>query len=289
MVALGVLYGTSWALAGITFNGGPDPNGVDWIITQEAGWFSAPQIKTARVDKPAARGALIGNEYRGARVISLSGEMAAPDVMTLRKAQRQLTGICPLPQSLYPIVSAEEDGMGRSAMVKLDGSIITTPKSLTTAIFSVQLVAPDPRLLSTSLKTISAVLTSPGSGGVTYPVTYPVSYGVAGLPPAVSMFNAGTADSDMLITFQGPLTAPQLYNVDTGDYIGYTQNLAAGDVVVIDTAAGSVTFNGSQFRVNLALSQWPVITAGDVLNFSFRTGNSADTGSVSVTYTDSYF
>jgi hypothetical protein len=289
LVDLSQLYGTSWSLGGIIFNGGPDSNGVDWIVTEEAGWFSAPQIKTARVDKPSARGSLIGNEYRGSRVITLSGEMAAPNVSTLRAAQRQVLGICPSPQSLYPIVGAEEDGTSLSAMVKLDGSIITRPKSLTTATFSVQLVAPDPRRLSTSVRSSTATLSNPGSGGVTYPVTYPVNYGVPGIPAAVSMSNNGTADSDFTITFQGPLTAPILYNVATGDYIGYTQNLVAGDVVAIDTSSGSVMFNGSPFRVNLVLTQWPVIPAGGTLNLSFRSGNPADTGSVAVNFTDSYF
>lgn len=289
MVALNVLYGTSWTIGGITLNGGIDSNGVDWIVTQEAGWFSAPQIKTARVDKPSARGAVIGNEYRGARVIALSGEMAAPDVVTLRQAQRQLLGICPSPKALYPIVSAEEDGMSLTANVKLDGSITTQPKSATTSIFSIQLVSPDPRRLSTSTKTSFAVLSSPGSGGVTYPVTYPVNYGTPGLPAAVSMTNNGTADSDMVIVFQGPLTTPYLYNVATGDYIGYNQTLATGDVVSIDTSSGQVTFNGSQFRINLALSMWPVIPAGGMLNMAFRTSNPADSGNCTITYTDSYF
>lgn len=289
MTALALLYGTSFSIGGITLNGGPDVNGVDWIVTLETGWFAAPQIKTARVDKPAARGAVIGNEYRGARVIAISGEMCAPDVSTLRQSQRQLLGICPSPKALYPLVAAEEDGTTLTASVKLDGSIITQPKSLTTATFSLQLVSPDPRRFSTSTKTSSATLTSPGSGGVTYAVTYPVSYGTPGVPSAVTMTNQGTADSDMLIVFQGPLSAPLLYNVATGDYIGYTQNLAAGDVVSIDTSSGAVLFNGSQFRVNLTLSQWPVIPAGGTLNMAFRTSNPADTGTCTITYTDSYF
>jgi hypothetical protein len=289
LVALSTLYGTSWSLAGITFNGGPDSNGVDWIVTQESGWFAAPQIKTSRVDKPAARGSLIGNEYRGSRVIALSGEIAAPDVPTLRASQRKLLGICPSPQSLYQITGAEEDGTSLYAMVKLDGSIVTQPKSWSTATFSLQLVAPDPRRISTATKSSYAILSSPGSSGVSYPVSYPVSYGVPGLPAAVAMTNNGTADADMVITFQGPLTAPLLYNVTTGDYIGYSQTLAAGDVVTIDTSSGSVSFNGSQFRVNLVITTWPVIPAMGSLSMAFRTGNPADTGNVTVTYADSYF
>ena len=49
----------------------------------------------------------------------------------------------------------------------------------------------------------------------------------------------------MILTITGPLTTPAVYRQDTGDVLEINAVLAASDVAVIDTLAGTVTMNGS--------------------------------------------
>src|SRR5215472_6612204 len=187
-------YGCQFLIGGITINGSTDANGCDWLLTKETGWFGSPAIKTARVDKPAARGVFRGNEFRGGRVMTLEGNLGAPTVTALRNACRTLLGICPDPHLQYPLTVIEESGLSLYANVVLDGEILITPVSALSVDFSIQLVAPDPRKWNTTGKTFTVLLASGGSGGVSYPVAYPVNYGLPGQPGAVALTNNGSAD-----------------------------------------------------------------------------------------------
>lgn len=49
--------------------------------------------------------------------------------------------------------------------------------------------------------------------------------------------------------FRGPVTRPSLTCLESGDAIEYDITLAAGDELVIDTAEGTVTLNGTASRL----------------------------------------
>lgn len=282
-------YGSQFIIGGITINGSTDANGCDWILTKESGWFGSPAIKTARTDKPAARGLFRGNEFRGGRVMTLEGTLSAPNVNTLRAAQRTLGGICPDPHAQYPLTVIEESGYSSYANVALDGEILTTPISALSVDFSIQLVAPDPRKFSSNPTTLSTLLASGGSGGVTYPVTYPVSYGVPGVPGALRLTNNGTADADPLCVFKGPLTNPYVVRADTGDTVTYNGALSATDTVVIDFDTGNVTLNGVNRRPLVSALNWFSIPANSSISMLFRSANPSDTGTLSVTFGDTSY
>lgn len=288
-----LIYGPKWSVGGITFNDSTDAFGCDWILTSGSGWFGKPAPKAVRADKPASRGAYAGDEFPGARVVSLGGTLAAPDISTLRDAITRLTGICESSSQLYPLQCTDETGLQLTSQVRLDGEIITDPVAARSVAFSLQLYAPDPRKLSSNTKTSFSTLATPGTGGVSYSpgVNYNpgVNYGVPGTPGAVSATNAGNAPADMVITFTGPLTNPSLYNFATSDYITYTGVIAAGTTVVINTQTGSVISGNASRRNLLSVSKWPVIPAKGTLNLAFQTGNPSDTGNVSISYTDTYY
>lgn len=282
-------YGSQFIIGGITINGSTDANGCDWILTKETGWFGSPAIKTARTDKPAARGLYRGNEFRGGRVMSLEGTVSAPNVNALRAAQRAVAGICPDPHAQYPLTVIEESGYSSYANVALDGEILTTPVSALSVTFSIQLVAPDPRKFSSNPTTLSTLLASGGSGGVMYPVTYPVSYGVPGVPGALQLTNHGTADADPLCVLKGPLTSPLLIRGDTGDTVTYNGTLSATDTLVIDFNTGNVTLNGVNRRSLVSALNWFSIPANSSISLLFRSANTSDTGTLSVTFGDTSY
>jgi hypothetical protein len=278
-----VTYGCQFTIGGITINGSTDSTGCDWVLTSETGWFASPAIKTARVDKPAARGTFRGNEFRGARVIVLQCTVSAPTVAALRAAEYRALGICPNPHLQYPLTVVDETGLSLYANVVLDGEILITPISWSSATVSIQLVAPDPRKFSSNPTVVSVLLASAGTGGIAYPVAYPVSYGTPGLPGAVVLTNTGSADSDPTVTLTGPLTNPSLIRADTGDTVTYLGTLLATDTLVIDFGAGSAMLNGINRR-SLLSAGWFTIPGYSSITMLFRTTNIADTGSMSVSY-----
>lgn len=281
-------YGCQFLLGGLTINGSTDTNGCDWILTKESGWFASPAIKTARVDKPASRGVFRGNEFRGGRVMTLEGVLAAPNVATLRNAIRTLLGICPSPRSQYPLTVIEETGLSLYANVVLDGEILTTPISATSVTFSIQLVSPDPRKFASVASTVSVPLASGGSGGVTYPTTYPVDYGIPGYSGSVALTNGGSADADPLFVFTGPLTTPSVTRADTGETVTYNGTLLATDTLTIDSATGVVLLGGVNRR-GLVAANWFAVPGNSSITVLFRSTSPADTGLLSVTVADTSY
>jgi hypothetical protein len=283
------VYGPQVSVGGVTFNKGPDVNGVEWIISEESGWYSTAGIKTTRAEKSSALGVVRMLEYKGGRSIAFNGTILAPGIGLLRRAQDQLLGVCPLPDVLYPVQVTDESGVTYTANVAIDGQIITKALSAFSVAFSLQLFAPDPRRFGTQ-RTATVFPGTTSTGGVTYPVTYPVSYGAPGNTGSATLTNAGTAYADIMFTLVGPLTKPVIRNNGTGDQLTYNGNIPSGATVVINTASGSVLYNGStNYRALLTANQWFSIPAGGTIGVAFSTSNSGDAGYLGITYSDSYY
>lgn len=83
-------------------------------------------------------------------------------------------------------------------------------------------------------------------------LSWPLDFGEPGSTGRMSVVNAGSADTHPVIEFRGPVTMPSLTNTATGDVLEYDLPLAAGDVLVVDTLAGTVTLNGTASRLGTA-------------------------------------
>lgn len=283
------VYGPQVSVGGLSFNVGPDSNGVEWIVSDEAGWYSTAGIKATRAEKSSALGVIRMMEYKGGRSIAFNGVIAAPSAATLRRAIDQLLGVCPDPGTLYPLTVTDEAGVSYTAYVCIDGQILTKALSAFTVSFSLQLFAPDPRRFGPQ-HTIALTQGITSTGGVTYPVTYPVSYGSPGNTGAATLTSVGTAYSDLVFTLTGSLTTPVIRNATTGDSLTYNGTIPAGGNVVIDTAAGSVLYGGStNYRALLSPNQWFTLPAGGSIVINLTTSNPSDTGGLSIAWRDSYY
>lgn len=283
------VYGPQVSVGGVTFNRGPDANGVEWLISEEGGWYSTAGIKTTRAEKSSALGVVRMLEYKGGRSIAFNGVINAPNIGLLRRAQDQLLGVCPLPDVLYPVTVTDEGGVTYTANVAIDGQIITKALSAFSVAFSLQLFAPDPRRFGPA-HTVSVSPVTTSTGGVTYAVSYPVGYGNPGNTGSVTLSNVGTAYADITFTLNGPLSNPVIRNTGSGDRLSYSGTIPAGSTVVINTAAGSVLYNGStNYRSLLTANQWFTIPAGGTVAVALSSSSAADTGSMSITYNDSYY
>jgi hypothetical protein len=302
-----VLYGSQFVIDGQQLNGGLDSSGIEWTLTNESGWFQSPPIKQSRADRPTSRGGSVGNEYKGARVIALGGEMTAPSVSALRQAERLLFGLCSAPDQLYPLTVTEEDGLVLTANVKLDGPILTAPKSWQTAIWTMQLYAPDSRKFAVST-TNTTPLASSGGGGVQWrgaagttgvqwqgptPGTTGTRWGPLGSSGTITLDNrAGTAPADVVATFtpvSEDLPSPSIVNALTGETVTYGPTLHVGDILVVNCATGSVLVNGANQRPNLTRADFFEVPKGTQLPVRFQASGSAPTALMTVSISPAYY
>lgn len=89
---------------------------------------------------------------------------------------------------------------------------------------------------------------APGATGL----EWPLAFGEPGSTGGLSVTNVGDAPAHPVIEFRGPVSRPSVTNLATGDVLEYDLPLAAGDVLVVDTRAGTVTLNGAASRLYTA-------------------------------------
>jgi len=118
--------------------------------------------------------------------------------------------------------------------------------------FTLQWRCPDPMRYG-AWTSVTAGIEAPVAGLV-YPVTYPVTYPAQTPSGQLSVFNPGNAQAPALITLSGPLgNSPGVSCVTSGAQVRFGFALAAGDVLVVDTAQGAAFLNG-EFRSPLTAS-----------------------------------
>lgn len=111
-------------------------------------------------------------------------------------------------------------------------------------LWSVPLLAADPRIYSDVLKTGSYV-PGTGSGGMTFPLAFPLSFSGSS-STELTIENDGTFETPPVWTITGPAVNPQIVNDTTGEVIATTGlTLLATDTLVIDVAARTATIDGT--------------------------------------------
>ncbi|MET7811787.1 hypothetical protein ABZT26_13115 [Streptomyces sp. NPDC005395] len=126
-------------------------------------------------------------------------------------------------------------------------------------------------------------------------LAWPLDFGTPGSTGRMTVVNTGTAETHPVVEFRGPVTAPSLTNVTTGDVLEYDLPLADGDRLVVDTLAGTVVLNGTASRLYTATSRSVpertfVIPPGtNPLSFRAAPGSTDPAASVVVRYRAAYW
>lgn len=135
----------------------------------------------------------------------------------------------------------------------------------------------------------SSLLISVAAGSL----TWPLDFGTPGSTGNVSVINGGDAATHPVVEFRGPVERPSLTNVATGDVLEYDMPLAEGDVLTIDTAAGTVTLNATASRLYTVTSRsvpeqsWTLPPGPAQLQFRAAAGD--PTASVTVRHRAAYW
>jgi hypothetical protein len=218
------------------------------------GWEDIPDFDTSDADRPTAHGTWPGSRYAKPRKVSgqiwiLPDSAGAATVSTVRALRR--------------VLSLSDDE--RWLSVRLHGEILTTrarvsqrvmPTDRTYALqgvarAAVQWQADDPRRYAVTEQTITTGPPQP-EPGLTWPLVWPLDWGQASVTGDVNALNDGSAPTQPVITFRGPCTTPSVTEQVSGRQLRYNIALAATDELVVDTAAGTVTLNGTASRLDTA-------------------------------------
>lgn len=252
------------------------------LLLEEVTGFDSPNVRQNLADLPEQDGQAAGDFFYGARPITFKGKIVASTAAsrntTVLQLQRALRG-------LRGDVTIKSQAAGLEAMqttARFD-NLRLAPGFIKD--FSISMICPDPVLYSQTLYSQSGT-GSVATSGAAWPVAWPASWGGGtGATVTVSATNAGNYDSHPVLTITGPISNPWVRNAVTGDVL-YIDNvtLAAGEYVVVDTSAKTVTKNdGSNLysRIRFPDSSWlTMIPAANV--FELRSGGSASTATLQV-------
>lgn len=172
----------------------------------------------------------------------------------------------PFPVEPGEVVTFTADALPNGARVQLnwfnpEGEYLDTSDAaqIVTAVAPATAAGVTPLMYWTAVPTPATVplgpsrLLIPGLGAEG--MTWPLNFGAPGSTGALTARNTGTAPAHPVVEFRGPVSMPSLTNLATGDVLEYGLDLAAGDVLVVDTAEGTVTLNATTSRLYTATSR----------------------------------
>ncbi|MFJ2162357.1 phage distal tail protein [Streptomyces sp. NPDC087856] len=255
-----------------------DDDGVDWRLQTLEGWDSS-EVRAEYTDRESDHGSWASPVYLGSRPITLGGTIAAPSQELLEEAMENLRAAAGLDDTLLTVWETTP----KQAIVRRSGKPLMQYLTDTRATYSVMVTAADPRRYSTTLSSGTTALPS-ASGGLTPPATFPVTFSATTVAGSIAAVNAGKFETRPLLTITGPVVSPAvsaLYPDGSVRQLLYSLDLAAGDVLVIDTDARTVVLNGavSRRRFLTVAGDWPIIPAQTQVTYRFSspTYNAAPT------------
>jgi hypothetical protein len=254
------------AAPAVIFNAA-DSSGVMWFCEEPAGWDS-PSVVTPMDRKQYGHGAYAGEPYFEERTLAFSGAFAAPSHEAAVAARTRLLGAI-----LGDLVNGTtythlDESPARSMYVLPVGTPHVPFVDDRLVTFTFTLIAADPFKYGPSAVYGPARLPSAtGNPGRSYPRVYPVRYGALGALATgqpITVPNGGDTAAEAVYTITGPVPQPYV-TFSSGLFFGLALTLAATDVLVVDTAAGTVEVNGvNRQDALMADSTFPLIPSGGI-------------------------
>lgn len=264
----------------ISIGTGPDANGISWIWQEIKGWDS-PDVAGQVVQRSGDHGGYPAPQFYAARIITVTIMATAPTQALRDYARSLFQQIIPVgitPGDLAMLVYNEP--VPKQAQIRRSGKIPEQYPSLTDAIFTANLVAPDPRKYSTTRNTVTAYMAG-GAGGGSMVVPFTVPFSLApGLPPGTATcVNGGTFETRPQVLIRGPVNGPVITNVTYNRSVSFSQvSLGAGDSLLVDLDAMCGFFDGGAYRTADLSSAWwtlwPGVNVIDVGGVSVGSGAS---------------
>lgn len=259
---------TGYWTGGITYNpplsapidlelGAQDGNGTNWVIISVQG-MDGPATAGGVVQRAGDHGAYATPAYYAARTLTLTVQATALS-QALRDVARATMGAA-VPVSELATLRIDEP-IPKQMLVRRSGPMPEAYPTLADVVFTVGLIAPDPRKYSTLLQTVTVAQGFPAAG-LAPPLTPPFTLPGGAPPMSAPLTNNGSFETRPVITISGPISGPAVVNQTTGQQVSFTALvLAATDVLVVDLLNEKATLNGV-FRTADLSSSWWVLQPG---------------------------
>ncbi|MFI6979308.1 phage distal tail protein [Embleya sp. NPDC050154] len=273
---------------GLTF--GP---GSRYHVTEVAGVDDLPALRLQDVARVGDHGDYLGTDYAEPRHPTLSLGLRGDDADELRglvQALKRATGVGATGPLVFVDWGVQVEARLRRRSIPYDAQALWR---LGTA--ALEWVCPDPRVYEITERSATTGLPVAEAGiqwgtgpeGLDWG-TGPegLDWGSAGSTGGVSVVNSGDAPTHPTIEFGGPVTRPSITNLATGDVLEYDIALGVGDLLVVDTAAGTVRLGGQDRLHTITARSVPETTfvlAPGTSDLAFRADDSGPTsGTVTV-------
>ena len=206
-------YQPSWAASPFVISfGATDSNGITWMWQGITGWDSPPTAGTGVIQRSADHGGWPAPQFYGPRIITLTVMASAPSQALRDYARALLEQVVPPGGTAGDLAVLQyNEPVPKTALVRRNsGAQITeTYPTLSDVVFSIPLVAPDPRKYAVPPQSAGLVIPAPSSNPLTLPFSLPVSF-PGNIPPsstAVTAYNTGTFETRPTLTVTGPITS----------------------------------------------------------------------------------
>jgi len=210
-----------------------DVNGTAWLWQKITGWDGPPVQGAGVIPRSGDHGAWASPQYYAARALTLTATASAQS-QALRDVARAML------QQAVPVsdlaVLRYDEPVPKQCLVRRSGALTEAYPTLADVTFTIGLIAPDMRKYGTIQKSLLVTQVPPGAGGgMVVPFTVPFTLDAAPPPGAAYCVNAGNFGSPPIVVITGPVSAPQLANVTTGQTVSWSQlTLPAGQTLTVD-------------------------------------------------------
>ncbi|MFI5985035.1 hypothetical protein ACIBEA_29740 [Streptomyces sp. NPDC051555] len=243
-----------------------DDSGVDWVVTDVKGWGS-PGVRAESSQRQSDHGGWPSKVYLDPRPITIEGSIEAPTEADRDAAVEQLIAAVSLDDTTLTVAETTP----KQVTVRRSGEPLILLEGPYGATYSVLVTAYDPRRYSTTLQSASTGLPST-TGGLVLPIVLPITITATTVSGTITLANAGSIGTRPTLTITGPLPSFVIVAARPDGTITqqtYTDALGAGDVLVIDSAARTVTLNGSVSRRRYLSGSWLEIPPNSSVSLSW--------------------
>jgi hypothetical protein len=225
------------ALAGLDIDlGQVDSNGTAWLWQSITGWDSPPVQGSGVIPRSGDHGAWPSPQYYAARTLTLTATASAVSQALRDVARAQLQQAVPVGSDGNLAVLRYDEPVPKQALVRRSGQVTEKYPTLCDVTFTIGLVAPDPRKYGTIQKQLPIIpAASGGGGGLVVPFTVPFTLDPGPPPSEGYCTNAGNFNSPPVVVITGPVDAPALANLTTGETVYWSQaSIPAGQSMTVD-------------------------------------------------------
>lgn len=270
-----------WIGVGDLVLGAMDASGIRFTVDKFDGGGS-PSSSVSFTQRARGHGATASEGFYHPRVMTVEGLIMVPTADLLSVAADMLSAAVTLDQFTMLI---SEQGRIRNLAAQRQDDVQVTYLTDTTARFSIQVVAKDPRKFG-DLITASTLLPF-SSGGLVRPSTWPRTWtGVSGTG-TVTINNPGNTEAPVWLRIDGPIPAGGHSITHQGRKrtltFGTAIELGAGEFLTVDMDKREVLAQGQSARSGYVTSRgWFALDPGDNV-ISFSSVNYSATASLSLT------